>query len=115
MSSSCSYNSLKLTNGTCIQCSFDQYPNTDLMSCVTYNSLYEKVARDQALTTQDINTGNTAFVIFSSVFVLLMLFGVALFYSALSPEGNVINTALLSIASIVLISISWIVIGYSVA
>src|SRR3989338_3576180 len=99
MSSSCSYNSLKLTNGTCVQCSFDQYPNTDLMYCVTYNNLYEKVAFDQALTSQDINTGNTAFVFISSVLVLLMLPGLALYYGALSQEGNVINTVLLSLTS----------------
>ena len=106
-SSTCPYNAFRFDNGTCVQCDFTHYPSAaSPTGCLPYDSLYDKVAHDRGLSiSDDISFGNTAFVIVSAMLVMLMLPGLALYYGSLSNENNVINTVLLSLTSMALISV----------
>jgi len=60
-----------------------------------------------------INTADTSFIIFSTVLVMLMTPGLALFYGGMVRRKNVLSTIVHSYAAMVLISIQWILIGYT--
>jgi ammonium transporter, Amt family len=63
-----------------------------------------------------INTGDTAWVLASSALVLLMTIpGLALFYGGLVRTKNVLGTLMQSFIMVGLISIQWLVFGYSLA
>jgi Amt family ammonium transporter len=63
-----------------------------------------------------INTGDTAWMLVSTALVLLMTIpGLALFYGGLVRSKNVLSTLMHSLFSAVIVSILWVVIGYSVA
>jgi Amt family ammonium transporter len=55
------------------------------------------------------------FVIFSAALVMLMVPGLALFYGGLVRSKNVLSTTMHSYAALIIISILWILIGYSLA
>lgn len=61
------------------------------------------------------NTGDTAFMFLSTVLVMLMTPGLALFYSGMVKEKNVLSTTMHSYCCIAIVSIQWIIIGYSLA
>ncbi|MDP4177367.1 MAG: ammonium transporter [Bacillota bacterium] len=61
------------------------------------------------------NTGDMAFMIFSAALVMLMIPGLALFYGGLVKSKNVLSTTMHSYAALAIISIQWIVIGYSLS
>ncbi|WP_211227447.1 ammonium transporter [Alicyclobacillus contaminans] len=61
------------------------------------------------------DTGDTAWILVSSALVLLMTPGLAFFYGGLVRAKNVITTMLQVIAVILVVSIQWVVIGYSLA
>src|SRR5215469_1031558 len=63
-----------------------------------------------------INTGDTAWVLASSALVLLMTIpGLALFYGGLVRTKNVLGTLMQSFILVGLISIQWLILGYSLA
>ncbi|MES1989186.1 MAG: ammonium transporter [Pseudomonadota bacterium] len=63
-----------------------------------------------------INTGDTAWMLSSTALVLLMTIpGLVLFYAGMVRKKNVLSTALQSFAICCLVSIIWIVIGYTIA
>ena len=63
-----------------------------------------------------ISAGNTAWMLTSTALVLLMTIpGIALFYAGMVRKKNVLSTALQSFAICCLVSIIWIVIGYTIA
>lgn len=63
-----------------------------------------------------INTGDTAWMLTSTALVLLMTIpGLALFYAGLVRKKNVLATAFQSFAICCLITLLWVVIGYSLA
>lgn len=63
-----------------------------------------------------INTGDTAWVLVSSALVLLMTIpGLALFYGGLVRTKNVLGTLMQSFIMVGLISIQWLMFGYSLA
>lgn len=63
-----------------------------------------------------LNTGDTAWMLTSTTIVLLMTIpGVALFYAGMVRKKNVLATLMQSFAIACLISIIWMVIGYSLA
>lgn len=66
-------------------------------------------------TTSKINTGDTAWILVSSALVLLMTPGLAFFYGGLVRAKNVITTMLQVVAVILVVSIQWVVFGYSLA
>lgn len=61
------------------------------------------------------NTGDTAFVLVSAALVMLMTPGLALFYSGMVRSKNVLGTIMESFIIIGIISLEWILWGYSMA
>ena len=61
------------------------------------------------------DSGNTAWMMISSAFVLLMLPGLALFYAGMVRTKNVLSTMMHSFLAMSVISIQWVVIGYTLA
>jgi len=62
-----------------------------------------------------INNGDTAFVLASAGLVLLMTPGLALFYGGMVRSKNVLGTFMQSLIMISVISIEWVLVGYSMA
>lgn len=62
-----------------------------------------------------LNGADMAFVIFSAALVMLMIPGLALFYGGMVKSKNVLSTTLHSYAALVVISVQWIFVGYSLA
>ncbi|MEW6182224.1 MAG: ammonium transporter [Bacillota bacterium] len=62
-----------------------------------------------------IDTGDTAWLMISSALVMLMTPGLALFYGGMSRRKNVLNTIMLSFIVLGLVSVQWVLWGYSVA
>ncbi len=69
----------------------------------------------QAASEEDINTGDTAFVFASAVLVFIMTPGLALFYGGMVRKKNVLNTMMNSFVIMAIISVQWVLIGYTLA
>ena len=63
----------------------------------------------------EINTGDTAWMLMSTALVMLMLPGLALFYGGLVRRKNVLSTIMHSFFGLALISIVWVLVGFSLA
>uniref|UniRef100_A0A7S2EZ80 Ammonium transporter n=1 Tax=Alexandrium andersonii TaxID=327968 RepID=A0A7S2EZ80_9DINO len=61
------------------------------------------------------NDGDTAWVLASSAMVLLMTPGLAFFYGGLVRDTSIINTMMMSIIAMGIISIIWALVGFSLA
>lgn len=59
--------------------------------------------------------GDTVFMFFCALLVWLMTPGLALFYGGLVRSKNVLSTTMHSLTSLAIVSIVWIVFGYSLA
>lgn len=68
-----------------------------------------------AATTNQIDSGDTSWILASSALVLLMTPGLAFFYGGLVRGKNVITTMLQVVAVILVVSLQWVIIGYSLA
>ncbi len=62
-----------------------------------------------------INTGDTAFMLFSAALVLLMTPGLAFFYSGFVRSRNVLNTLMMSFVVMGIVGVTWVLWGYSLA
>jgi ammonium transporter, Amt family len=62
-----------------------------------------------------INAGDTAWMLTSTALVLFMMPGLALFYGGLVGAKNVVATMVQSFVAIGLISLLWVIVGYSLA
>ena len=67
------------------------------------------------IVTEGIDTGDTAWMLVSSALVLLMTPGLAYFYGGMVNNKNVISTMLQSFIAMGVISILWVVVGFSLA
>jgi ammonium transporter, Amt family len=108
---SCPENNINFGNGTCFPCEWYQYPAADF-TCAMYSDIAEKMAGDHGKT---IDAANTGYMLCASALVLVMTPALALFYGGLSTEGNVMNTVLLSLVSMSIITVVWCLLGYSIA
>ena len=63
----------------------------------------------------EIDTGDTAWMLVASAFVLLMTPGLAFFYGGMVDKKNVISTMLQSFAALGVVSILWVIVGFSLA
>ena len=63
----------------------------------------------------DIDPGDTAWMLVSSAFVLLMTPGLAFFYGGMVSKKSIISTMLQSFVALGVISILWVFIGFSLA
>ena len=62
-----------------------------------------------------VDSGDTAWVLASAALVLFMTPGLALFYGGLVRSKNVLGTMMQSVAAIAIVSVVWLLIGYSLA
>ncbi|HSZ24938.1 MAG TPA: ammonium transporter [Cytophagaceae bacterium] len=69
----------------------------------------------KAIVTEGINSGDTAWMLVSTALVLIMTPGLALFYGGMVNAKNLISTMLQSFICMGIISVLWIVVGYSLA
>ncbi len=67
------------------------------------------------IVTEGINTGDTAWMLMATALVLLMTPGLAYFYGGMVNNKNVISTMLQSFVAMGVISILWVVVGFSLA
>lgn len=63
----------------------------------------------------ELNGADMSFIIFSAALVMLMVPGLALFYGGMVKSKNVLSTTTHSYAALVIISIQWVFVGYSLA
>ena len=63
----------------------------------------------------EINGADTAFVLVAAALVMLMLPGLALFYGGMVRGKNVLSTLMHSFFPLALVTVLWVVIGYSLA
>src|ERR687898_136000 len=63
----------------------------------------------------EIDTGDTAWMLMSTALVLLMTIGLGLFYAGLVRSKNTLNTYMMCVASIAVATITWALVGYSLA
>jgi ammonium transporter, Amt family len=63
----------------------------------------------------EINTGDTAWVLASAALVMLMTPGLALFYGGMVRRKNALGTLMQSFICLGLISVQWVLFGYSLA
>lgn len=61
------------------------------------------------------NTGDTAWILTSAALVLLMTPGLALFYGGMVRAKSVLNMMMMSFGAMALISVLWVLYGYSIA
>ncbi|HAS54192.1 MAG: ammonia channel protein [Nitrospirae bacterium GWC2_57_13] len=62
-----------------------------------------------------IDSGDTAWILISTALVMLMTPGLALFYGGMVRRKNVLGTLMHSFIAIALVSVQWILFGYSLA
>lgn len=79
-------------------------------------TLISGVARAEDAAAPVLNSGDTAWMLMSSVLVLMMLVpGLALFYGGLVRKKNVLAVLMQSMFGAGLLSVLWVVVGYSLA
>ena len=64
---------------------------------------------------QAVSAGDTGFMMFATALVFLMIPGLALFYGGMVRHKNVLSTIMHSFIMIGLISLQWVLFGYSIA
>lgn len=80
-----------------------------LLGISSFSPLY---AQDTAV--QTIDTGNTAWILMSSILVLLMSIpGIALFYGGLVRRKNVLSVIMQTMFIVAVVSVLWVAFGYS--
>ncbi|PWW23240.1 ammonium transporter [Geodermatophilus normandii] len=62
-----------------------------------------------------VNTGDTAWILVSAALVMLMTPGLALFYGGMVRAKSVLNMMMMSFGALALITVLWVLYGYSVA
>jgi ammonium transporter, Amt family len=62
-----------------------------------------------------VDTGDTAWLLMSTALVMVMLPGLALFYGGLVRRKNVLSTIMHSFFGLALVSVVWVVVGFSLA
>ena len=63
----------------------------------------------------EINAGDTAWMLAATALVLLMTPALGLFYAGLVRSKNTLNTFMMCIAALAVATISWALVGYSIA
>src|SRR4029077_250470 len=61
------------------------------------------------------DSGDTAWMLASTALVMIMLPGLALFYGGLVRSKNVLSTVMHSFFGLALVSIVWVIVGFSLA
>src|SRR2546429_9810705 len=61
-----------------------------------------------------VSAGDTAWVLTSTALVMVMTVGLAFFYGGLGGPKNALNTMMMSMVALGVISVQWVVVGYSI-
>ncbi|EPF75185.1 ammonium transporter [Acinetobacter gyllenbergii] len=91
---------------------------TDTGAATTEVVAVEAPAAEEAApaATATVDTGDTAWVLVSTALVLLMTIpGLALFYGGMVRKKNVLSTMMFSLSAAILVSLIWVIVGYSLA
>jgi Amt family ammonium transporter len=76
----------------------------------------EAPAEEAPAAAPTLDTGDTAWILTSTALVLLMTIpGLALFYGGMVRKKNVLSTMMFSLSATILVSLIWVVVGYSLA
>src|SRR5580692_375266 len=87
-----------------------------LGAAATLGALMATAGAAFAATKDPLNSGDTAWMITSSALVLMMTIpGLGLFYGGMVRKKNVLATLAQSFGATCLISVLWMIIGYSIA
>lgn len=78
-------------------------------------NLPKEITPEIAEKLKKIDSGDTAWMVTSAAFVLIMTPGLAFFYGGMVNAKNMISTMLQSFISMAVISVLWIVVGFSLA
>ncbi len=81
----------------------------DIMFCIAPAVSFAQSAAPK------IDTGDTAWILVSTALVMLMTPGLAMFYGGMVRRKNVLGTIMHSFIAIALVSLQWILIGYSLS
>jgi Amt family ammonium transporter len=63
----------------------------------------------------EVDTGDTAWMLIATALVILMTVGLGLFYAGLVRSKNTLNTFMMCIAALAVATVTWAVVGYSIA
>jgi Amt family ammonium transporter len=63
----------------------------------------------------EVDTGDTAWMLTATALVLLMTFGLGLFYTGLVRAKNSLNTFMMCVSAIAIVAVTWALVGYSLA
>lgn len=89
------------------------YILSGLITFLITNTAYAEEAAQAVL---KIDTGDTAWLLVASALVVLMTIpGLALFYGGLSKRKDALNTMAMSVAAFVIVSVLWIIYGYTLS
>ena len=77
--------------------------------------LFALPAMAWASETTTIDNGDTSWILISSALVFLMIPGLALFYGGMVRRKNVLNTMMMSFIALGVVTIQWVLAGYSLA
>lgn len=72
-------------------------------------------ASSGAYNPKDINTGDTVWVLTASALVMIMTPGVGFFYSGMIRSKNAVSVIIQSLVILALVSVQWVLFGYSLA
>ena len=61
------------------------------------------------------DTGDTAWMLVATALVLLMTVGLGLFYAGLVRAKNALNTFMMCVAALAVATVTWALVGYSLA
>jgi Amt family ammonium transporter len=85
-----------------------------MMAGVTFLATVPALCSDSA-PAPAISSGDTGFVLISAALVMLMTPGLALFYGGMVRRKNVLATIVQSFAMLGVVSVQWVLVGYSLA
>jgi ammonium transporter, Amt family len=91
-----------------------------ILVCVPFAALAQNVSPSAApvaakAVTAKIDAGDTAWILISTALVMLMTPGLAMFYGGMVRKKNVLGTIMHSFIAIAIVSIQWILFGYSLS
>ncbi len=85
------------------------------LAAIAQDSAPAAPATPAGATVLKIDSGDTAWILISTALVMLMTPGLALFYGGMVRSKNVLGTIMHSFIAIALVSLQWILLGYSLS
>lgn len=86
-----------------------------LLAIVVHSIVFPAVSKTPADAPAGINSADTAWMLTAAALVLIMTPGLAFFYGGMVSKKNVISTMLQSFISMAVITILWVIVGFSLA